>query len=222
VGGTMIDLVMKLNQCSFHQAMNILKGKVMPTFIAPPKPLDKSSKTVLHAVLPLCNHALISYLSRRGINTETAQNQCVEVRYSVGKKDYYAIGFKNDAGGYEIRNKHFKGSVSPKDLTTFTPGTDECMVFEGFIDYLSYLTLKQLLQPQVNTVVLNSAIHIEKAMEFLNRHHLIYAYLDNDETGKQVLSEIYRQHGHVVDYSMYYGKCKDLNEYLIKLYKSNH
>jgi hypothetical protein len=218
-GGTMVDLVMKMNQCSFHEAMNILKGKAMPSFITPPKPLDKSSKTVLHNVLPLGNLALISYLSRRGINTDTARNQCVEVHCFNGKKEYYAIGFKNDAGGYELRNRYFKGSVSPKDITTFTPGTDECMVFEGFMDYLSYLTMKQQMQPQVNTVVLNSAIHLEKAMGFLNRHHLIYAYLDNDVTGKQVLSEIYRQHGHVVDYSMYYGKCKDLNEYHVQTIK---
>jgi hypothetical protein len=200
--------------------MKILEGKALPSFIAAPKPIDKSSKTVLHNVLPLENHALISYLTRRGINTETAQNQCVEVHYSTGKKDYYAIGFKNDAGGYELRNRYFKGSVSPKDITTFTPGTGECMVFEGFMDYLSYLTLKQQMEPQVNTVVLNSAIHLERTMKFLNRHHLIYAYLDNDETGKQVLSEIYRLHGHVVDYSAYYGKCKDLNEYLIKSLKN--
>jgi hypothetical protein len=219
-GGTMVDLVMKLNDCLFPEAMKILQGKAMPTFNEPPRPLDKSSKTILHSVLPLDNYALISYLTRRGINTETAQNQCVEVHYSNNKKDFYAIGFKNDAGGYELRNRYYKGSVSPKDITTFTPGTDECMVFEGFMDYLSYLTMKQQMQPQVNTVVLNSTIHLDKAMGFLNRHHLIYAYLDNDVTGKQVLSEIYRQHGHVVDYSLYYGKCKDLNDYLVKLLKT--
>jgi DNA primase len=219
VGGTMVDLVMKLNDCPFHQAMNILKGKAMPTFIAAPKPLDKSSKTVLHAVLPLCNHALISYLTRRGINTETAQNQCVEVRYSVGKKDYYAIGFKNDAGGYELRNRYYKGSVSPKDITTFPRPTQECMIFEGFMDYLSYLTIHEQIFPRMATVVLNSTAHLHKAMNFLNEYRLVHAYLDNDDAGKQALLEICREHNNVADLSLIYQQYKDYNKYLVETIK---
>jgi hypothetical protein len=215
VGGTMIDLVKKMNDCSFHEAMNILKGKAMPTFIAAPKPADKSSKTILREVLPLGNHALISYLTGRGINTDTARNQCVEVYYSVGKKDFYAIGFKNDAGGYELRNRYYKGSVSPKDITTFSVPTDDCMIFEGFMDYLSYLTIENLLQPQTDTVVLNSVVFLDRAMGFLNRHDEIHSYLQNDSTGKQVLSEIVARHGNVNDMSGLYKNHKDLNEYLI-------
>jgi hypothetical protein len=165
--------------------------------------------------LPLGNHALISYLTGRGINTDTARNQGVEVYYSVGKKDFYAIGFKNDAGGYELRNRYYKGSVSPKNITTFSVPTDDCMIFEGFMDYLSYLTIENLLQPQTDTVVLNSAAFLNRAMGFLNRHDEIHSYLQNDSTGKQVLSEIVARHGNVNDMSVLYENHKDLNEYLI-------
>jgi hypothetical protein len=222
VGGTMVDLVMKMNDCLFPQAMKILAGKAMPSFIAPPKPLDKSSKTVLHGVFPLRNYALISYLSRRGINTDIAQNQCVEVYYSTGKNDYYAIGFKNDAGGYELRNRYYKGTLSPKDITTFSVPTDDCMIFEGFMDYLSYLTMNNLLHPQIDTVVLNTAVFLNRAMGFLNRHDEIHSYLQNDDTGRQVLSEIIANHGNVNDMSVFYENHKDLNDYLIKSYKSIH
>ena len=34
-------------------------------------------------------------------------------------KPHIALGFKNDSGGYELRNEFFKGSNSPKDVTTF-------------------------------------------------------------------------------------------------------
>ena len=219
-GGTMVDLVMKLNRCNFYEAMNILEGKKMPTMFLPALPIEKAGKTTLLDVLPLGNSALIAYLDRRGINTATAQNQCVEVYYSIDRKEYYAIGFRNNSGGYELRNRYYKGSVSPKDITTFSLPTDDCMIFEGFMDYLSYLTIHQLLQPQVDTVVLNSTVHLNRAMRFLKDHLLVHAYLDNDNAGKRAFSEISREHGNVVDLSPNYEPYKDLNKFLIQTIKN--
>jgi len=215
-GGTMIDLVMKLYRCTFPEAMKILESGNTPTVILPAKPDLQTHKTILREVRPLDNLALIAYLAGRGINTDMARCQCVEVHYSVNSKKYYAVGFKNDADGYELRNRYFKGSVSPKDVTTFSLATVDCMIFEGFMDYLSYLTMNNQFHPQMNTVVLNSTAHLERAMAFLKRHHLIHAYLDNDKSGKEVLSEISKQHGYVDDMSMLYHPYKDLNEYLVK------
>jgi DNA primase len=215
-GGTMIDLVMKLYQCTFPEAMRKLESGNTPTIVLPEKPNLQTNKTILRDVHPLDNLALIAYLEQRGINTDMARCQCVEVHYSVSNKKYYAVGFKNDADGYELRNRYFKGSVSPKDITTFSLATDNCMIFEGFMDYLSYLTMKQQFQPQMNTVVLNSTAHLERAMAFLKRHQLVHAYLDNDTSGKEVLSEISKKHGYVDDMSVIYYPYKDLNEYLVK------
>ena len=214
-GGTMVDFVMKLYRCTFHEAMKKLESGNAPPAVLPAKLKPPADKTILRDVRPLNNRALIGYLSQRGVNTETAKIQCVEVHYSINGKKYYGIGFRNDAGGYELRNRYFKGSVAPKDITTFAVSTDNCMIFEGFMDYLSYLTMNSQLHPQMNTVVLNSAAHLEKAMEFLKRHHLILAYPDNDTAGKQVLSEIISRHGRVDDMSALYEKHKDLNEYLV-------
>jgi hypothetical protein len=215
-GGTMVDLVMKLYRCTFHEAMKKLESGNTPPIILPAKPDTQTDKTILRDVLPLTNGALIDYLSQRGIRTDTAQSQCLEVHYSIGKKSYYAIGFRNDAGGYELRNRYFKGSVSPKGVTTFVLPTDDCMIFEGFMDYLSYLTMSQQLKPEIDTVVLNSATHLKKAMNFLNTHRLVHAYLDNDPAGKQALSEICLEHSRVVDMSVNYQPYKDLNEYLVQ------
>ena len=213
-GGTMVDLVIKIHRCTFPEAMKILEGREAPALILPERKICKTDKTVLKKVCPLKNSALTGYLSERKINMDTALRQCVEVYYSVGEKRYYAVGFGNDAGGYELRNRYFKSSVSPKDITTFTAPTDDCMVFEGFMDYLSYLTIQNRLQPQVDTLVLNSAAHLDRAMEFLKRHGLVHACLDNDSTGRRVLSEIVAAHGHVADLSVFYENHKDLNEFL--------
>ena len=139
-GGTMVDLVMKLNQCTFSEAMQKLSIN-SASFSFHGKHSSAESNILITSVLPLTNNALLNYLTERKINLDVAREQCCEVHYSVDGKTYFAVGFVNDAGGYEVRNKYFKGCISPKGITTIAKGTDSCTVFEGFMDFLSYLTL---------------------------------------------------------------------------------
>ena len=57
---------------------------------------------------------------------------CYEVSFtnSDNKKTYKAIGFKNNAGGFELRNEYFKGSSSPKYVTYFDNNAKSIAVFE--------------------------------------------------------------------------------------------
>ncbi len=95
-------------------------------------------------VVPLSSPALYSYLRQRGINTELAKRECREVHYLTDGKPYFAVGFPNRSGGYEIRNKLFKGCIAPKDITHIRQEqpNETCCLFEGFMDYLSFLTLR--------------------------------------------------------------------------------
>ena len=129
-------------------------------------------------------------------------------------KPYFSIGFANDGGGYELRNKYFKGSISPKGISTISKNTDTCVVFEGFMDYLSYLTLKHQQHPQTNIVVLNSIILLDKAVDFLKKHTSIHACMDNDDAGRQALAKIQSLCNNVTDQSEFYKNHKDLNEFL--------
>ena len=54
-------------------------------------------------VTELSSPALLSYLQERGINTELAKRVCRELRFENKGKPYFAIGFPNMAGGYEVR-----------------------------------------------------------------------------------------------------------------------
>ncbi|WP_270663946.1 CHC2 zinc finger domain-containing protein, partial [Phocaeicola massiliensis] len=65
----------------------------------------------------LSSPALIAYLQERGINIGLAKRECRELRFMNADKPYFAIGFPNMAGGYEVRNRYFKGCVAPKDIT---------------------------------------------------------------------------------------------------------
>ena len=85
------------------------------------QPFSKPSFQQLEAV-PLSSPALFAYLRQRGINTELAKRECREVRYLTDGKPYFAVGFPNRSGGYEIRNKLFKGCIAPKDITHIRQG----------------------------------------------------------------------------------------------------
>lgn len=186
------------------------------------QPLSKPSFQQLE-VVPLSSPALLSYLRQRGINTELAKRECREVRYLTGGKPYFTVGFPNRSGGYEIRNKFFKGCIAPKDITHIrqTEPGETCCLFEGFMDYLSFLTLRQARHPDrpaldgQEYIVLNSVSNLSKALRPLGDYERIHCFLDNDRAGLEALREIQREYGsRVHDASHVYSGYKDLNDYL--------
>ncbi|WP_349830569.1 toprim domain-containing protein [Bacteroides fragilis] len=169
-------------------------------------------------VSPLRNTVLLDYLAKRGIPSGIAVRECVEVHYRTRGKWYFGIGFRNRKGGMEIRNPYFKGSTSPKDITHLrhAPKGNErtaVLVFEGFMDYLSYLALKQG-QPVPDCVVLNSVGNLPGALDVLKGYGHVCCFLDNDDAGRRTTEEIRRRCGSVTDKAVHYLPHKDLNEFL--------
>ncbi len=96
-------------------------------------------------VWELAHPALLRYLQERGINTALAKPECKELHFTNNGKPYFAIGFPNVTGGYEVRNRFFKGCIAPKDISHIQQQgepREKCLVFEGMTDYLSFLTLR--------------------------------------------------------------------------------
>jgi UDP-N-acetylmuramoyl-L-alanyl-D-glutamate--2,6-diaminopimelate ligase len=108
----------------------------------------------------------------------------------------------------------FQTIRSPKGITAINSGTEICVIFEGFMDYLSYLTLKHQQHPKTDIVVLNSVALLDKAMDFLNSHTVIHAFLDNDEAGKLALTKIQNSCKNVFDQSGFNKNHRDLNSFL--------
>lgn len=161
----------------------------------------------------LCNKVLLRYLEERGICSDVAMPNCKEVWYSLQGKRYFAIGFRNRSGGYELRNRFFKGSLSPKDISLMDNGSDTCNLFEGFIDYLSWMMLKSGCGD--DCIVLNSVALLERTFPVLERYERINCYLDRDEAGRRTLEALRKRYGNrIVDCSALYKGFKDLNEYL--------
>lgn len=216
-GGSIIDLVMRLERCDFAQALRLLgSGKRTPMVVPVPSSVPATVPALrLLSDIPLRHPALVGYLSSRGIDPIIASANCREVHYAVGGRNYFAVGFCNDAGGWELRSERFKGCVSPKHITTIDNRSDTVVAFEGFMDFLSYLSMKPDEWPHIDVAVLNSVVNLPKAIPFLERHATIHAFFDNDEAGRKAMADLKRlcPNSSVIDRSHLYREHKDLNEY---------
>ena len=163
---------------------------------------------------PLYNRVLLRYLAERGISSDVAVPNCREVRYTLHGKRYFAIGFRNVSDGFELRNRFFKASLSPKDISLMDNGSDTCNLFEGFIDCLSWLELGLGIWRRF-ILVLNSVSLLERSFPILDRYERINCYLDRDEAGRRTLEALRKRYADkLVDCSSLYKGYKDLNEYL--------
>ena len=187
------------------------------------KPITPQNSFEHLQVLPITHPALIKYLEERCIDVETARTVCKELHFDTRGKHYFGIGFPNIAGGYEIRNPFFKGCIAPKDISHFYAEEPKkvCFVFEGFMDFLSFMTLRKLKNPQQtglslqDYLVLNSVTNIHKTAKRLSRYDNVQCFLDNDEAGRNAYLQLSKELGKsITDASTLYNGFKDLNEYL--------
>ena len=226
-GGNIIDLAELLYKSSdvsylIHQIERNAPSSVsgsLPTV----KPITPQNSFEHLQVLPITHPALIKYLEERCIDVETARTVCKELHFDTRGKHYFGIGFPNIAGGYEIRNPFFKGCIAPKDISHFYAEEPKkvCFVFEGFMDFLSFMTLRKLKNPQQtglslqDYLVLNSVTNIHKTAKRLSRYDSVQCFLDNDEAGRNAYLQLSKELGKsITDASTLYNGFKDLNEYL--------
>jgi hypothetical protein len=222
-GGNLLDFGTLYYNCTIGELLDNLGGNLsfhQLHFVLENRGKTESKITILKESAAL-SFALCRYLNQRNILVEVAEQFCKEVRYELNGKEYFAIGFKNDAGGYELRNSYSKLSSSPKDITTFQNGCSQAVVFEGFMDFLSFNSIhKNAPFSDHNFVVLNSVSFFEKARPFMEQHETIRLYLDRDSTGHNYsryalsLSQKYK------DESALYKHHKDLNDWVINFGKT--
>lgn len=159
----------------------------------------------------------------RKIDLSLAKPYLRSVCYEVGGRTYIAIGFTNRAGGYELRDdKTFKGTIAPKDISVIAGDANNVphCIFEGFMDFLSYLTMKgKEIAP---CIVLNSVSNVHRAVTYLREHHIgcVRAFLDNDEAGRRAMQVLQSAGMSAEDMSRHYGGYKDLNEYHVSRQKA--
>ena len=219
-GGSIIDLVMKMDNCSFHEAANKLERNPENVHLGSNADStfsfhrDNPAMTIQN-IIPITHPKLITWVQERGIDLTLANLYCREIHYQNQSGQFFSIGFRNDKGGYELNSPpNFKSCFPPKEITSFRNGKESCLVFEGFWDFLSYLTLQKIEKTRHNVAVLNSVANVQKAMDFLKSHKEVYTYLDNDDAGRKATELIQSIHTTVYNRSTNYTEYKDLNDYL--------
>lgn len=191
--------------------------------VATLQPVEADMKNV--TVAPLRHHALLSYLHSRMIDADIGKMFCKEVHYELRKRHYFGLAFCNLSGGYEVRNPYYKGCMKSKDVSLIRHSHGEAQshvcVFEGFMDFLSYMTLKQAgdeticIGTSCDHLVMNSVNNLKKAMEHMQEYPFIHCYLDNDLAGQKTVETIASLFTGKVNNEAYrYSGYKDLNDYL--------
>ncbi len=183
-------------------------------------PEKKDKDNSIKQVKNLENYALLDYLKSRKINIKIAQKYCQEIYYFVEDKNFFSVCFKNDSGGYETRNNFSKRAFSPKDITTILgEKTEILLLFEGFIDFLSFLTYYSLKEFRYSAIILNSVnmknIAIEKIKEIKPKE--LYFYFDNDIAGEKTKKAIIQETNlNYKSKNELYKGYNDFNEFLKK------
>ncbi len=238
-GGSIIDLCMRLEGCTLSEAICRLGQKAPGNTTQSSKSSKREisiSPNQIEDVMASGTRRLIclsdtlpphlqEYLIKvRCINLEKATPFLKCISYEVRGKRYQSIGFANSSGGYEFRdNNTFKGTVAPKDITPIFEDMEQPVcLFEGFMDFLSFLSMKE----EVNNrcLVMNSVSNIGRSISYLNNHQVssIRTFLDNDDAGRRATQELIKAGFKVEDMSVHYGNFKDLNEYHVSRVPENN
>ena len=225
-GGSIIDLCMRMEGCTLSEAIRRLRQNAsddgtysflndfVPNNTQPAMAVNGARRMIeISDTLP---PHLQDYLTKeRCINLEKAMPFLKCISYEVRSRLYQAIGFANLSGGYELRDdKTFKGTIAPKDITPiFTDRTEPVCIFEGFMDFLSFLSMKE--EVTNHCLVMNSVSNVARTIRYLNDRHLphIRTFLDNDEAGRRAVQDFIKAGFHVEDMNIHYKDFKDLNEY---------
>ena len=225
-GGSIIDLCMRMEGCTLSEAIHRLgqnasdngTSSFLNDFVPnnPQPVMAVNGARRLIGISDTLPPHFQEYLTKvRYINLEKAMPFLKCISYEVRGRRYQAIGFANLSGGYELRDdKTFKGTIAPKDITPiFTDRAEPVCIFEGFMDFLSFLSMKEEITN--HCLVMNSVSNVARTIRYLNDRHLthIRTFLDNDEAGRRAVQDFIKAGFHIEDMNIHYKDFKDLNEY---------
>ena len=231
-GGSIIDLCIRLEGCTLSEAICRLEQNTPDNtthsysftnrgISISPNQRENVTASGTRRLICLSDTLpphLQEYLTEeRCIDLEKAKPFLKCISYEVRGRRHEAIGFANSSGGYELRDdKTFKGTIAPKDITPiFEDKAQPVCLFEGFMDILSFLSMKGEVTNQC--LVMNSVSNVARSIHYLNERNItsVRAFLDNDDAGRKAVQEFVNTGFKVEDMAVYYGDFKDLNDFHI-------
>ncbi len=224
-GGNIFDFIMRLKECDFKEALHFIRKEFDSLSFHQPKQdlinreINKGTTYQINKEQVLQNHILMEYLKARCLVIEICKQYLVEVYYQVNDKKYFGVGFKNDIGGIEIRNKYAKLCLGKKWYTSIKNKSKQLIVLESWSDFLSLLILYPNTENQFDFVILNSLSMFNKLDVVFDQYEKVFLALDNDEAGTKATQKYLEITGKKftdIRY-LYNNGSKDLNEFLMNL-----
>lgn len=225
IGGNNTDFMKKYLKTSVNEVLDWAKKQNFSSFHQQAQVRKSEPNYRIDEILSLENINLKKYLKGRGLSSKT-YDYLKQVRFTIGEKKLYAIGFENLSGGFELRNSFYKGSLLKKDISIFNLNSNaqgilnfqdknikRVAVFEGFMDALSFIEMQKSFSGDI--FVMNSIALLNKSIEHLKKYSDINLFLDNDNAGIKCKSEIIKSFPEAKDHSIVYSNHKDLNEFLM-------
>lgn len=159
--------------------------------------LNEGPTLVLRGRGQIKHSVLVDYLKERGINPKIAGQYLEQLRIfnNNTRKNFFALGFRNEDGGYELRNPYFKGCMKPKTIRFIRglePKPNTIHLFEGMMDYLSVLTQRGGEPLDGDVIVLNSVAMLKDAAAYIRKYGYTLActWMDNDTAGNSAADEL--------------------------------
>ncbi len=224
-GGNIIDFgLLYWPGSSFQEVLQKIVDTTATTLPAktearPKRPIVKQPNYQILDIKDLgVNSSITAYLQNRGIWRE-AQGRLKEVYYYVedeqkNRKHFFAAGWQNETGSWEIRSIHdYKGCLGHK-ATSLIPGHPNLLVvFEGFMDYLSWLADNPFAEDSV--LVLNSLSLLQQGIGKAQAFEKVIAYFDHDKTGRKATKTFIEAIPQTIDGSSVYEGYNDYNDKII-------
>ena len=224
IGGNNTDFMIKYLNASVKEVLEWAEKQIFSSF-QPQNSIQKQNSLKqnyqITEIKELQNENLKDYLHQRGLS-QVVYPLIKEVQFKIGDKNFYAVGFENLSGGWELRNPFYKGSLLKKDISAIKLNNEShnqnetekrIVVFEGFIDALSFVEMKPFFNG--NLLVMNSISLLNRTKEYLQNYSEIHLFLDNDKPGEICKNEILKSFPEAKDHSEIYAIHKDLNEYFV-------
>ena len=226
IGGNNTDFMMKYLKASVKEVLEWAEKQNFSSFQSQKDYHSKSSSLNYNIteIKKLQNEHLKSYLHQRGLS-KVVYPLVKEIHFTIGEKKLYAIGFENFSGGWELRNSFYKGSLLKKDISVVNLNNENqnetgkrIVVFEGFMDALSFVEMKPFFIGDL--LVMNSISLLNRTKEHLKIYSEIHLFLDNDKAGETCKNSILKSFPEAKDHSEIYTLHKDLNDYLLSKNKT--
>ena len=224
IGGNNIDFMKKYLNTSISEVLKWAENQNFFSFQNQKTSKRKFENTLktyeITEVKDIQHPALLEYLEKRKVENQIEFLK--EVHYQMKDKNYFGIGFKNDSGGYEMRNAYSKICLGKKDVTTIKNDSDDLRIFEGFFDFLSIKNVEKYLEKETSDyIILNSVSMVKNIKNELGNYQNIELYFDNDEAGNRAVEMIKSENENAEDCRILYSDFKDLNDWLIHENPSN-